>query len=102
MIPTTHTGSLPRPPQILQTVREHFTSGKPMDEAMLARTVGVTLPLYSCEHMYIVTKRIAGVFPDLPCLRDPDGYIVVVSEWLGLGAARNISSAPPRDSNANW
>src|SRR5436190_13598391 len=39
-IRTTHTGSLPRPPQILQAVREHFTSGKPMDEAMLSRTVG--------------------------------------------------------------
>src|SRR6266850_3049082 len=39
-IRTTHTGSLPRPPQILQAVREHFTTGKPMDEAMLASTVG--------------------------------------------------------------
>src|SRR5438874_9488940 len=38
-IRTTHTGSLPRPPQILQAVREHFTTGKSMDEAMLARTV---------------------------------------------------------------
>jgi 5-methyltetrahydropteroyltriglutamate--homocysteine methyltransferase len=38
-IRTTHTGSLPRPPQILQAVREHFTTGKAMDEAMLARTV---------------------------------------------------------------
>jgi len=39
-IRTTHTGSLPRPPEILQAVREHFTSGTPMDEALLARTVG--------------------------------------------------------------
>ena len=39
-IRTTHTGSLPRPAQILEAVREHFASGKPMDEAMLARTVG--------------------------------------------------------------
>src|SRR5947209_8474388 len=38
-IRTTHTGSLPRPPEILQAVREHFTTGKTMDEAMLARTV---------------------------------------------------------------
>src|SRR5262245_1284856 len=36
---TTHTGSLPRPKQILEAVREHFTTGKAMDEAMLARTV---------------------------------------------------------------
>src|SRR5262245_64254285 len=37
---TTHTGSLPRPKQILEAVREHFATGKAMDEAMLARTVG--------------------------------------------------------------
>jgi len=35
-IRTTHTGSLPRPPQILQAVREHFATGKAMDEALLA------------------------------------------------------------------
>src|SRR5205085_2844575 len=39
-IRTTHTGSLPRPKQMLEAVREHFASGKPMDEAMLTRTVG--------------------------------------------------------------
>ena len=38
-IRTTHTGSLPRPPQILEAVREHFATGKAMDEALLARTV---------------------------------------------------------------
>jgi 5-methyltetrahydropteroyltriglutamate--homocysteine methyltransferase len=38
-IRTTHTGSLPRPPQILEAVRAHFATGKAMDEAMLARTV---------------------------------------------------------------
>jgi 5-methyltetrahydropteroyltriglutamate--homocysteine methyltransferase len=38
-IRTTHTGSLPRPPQILQAVREHFATGKAMDEALLARAV---------------------------------------------------------------
>ncbi len=50
----------------------------------LARKVGVAVPLYSCEHMYIVTKRIEGVFPDLPCLRDPDGYIYFKEEVGGL------------------
>jgi 5-methyltetrahydropteroyltriglutamate--homocysteine methyltransferase len=39
-IRTTHTGSLPRPRQVLEAVREHFATGKPMDEAMLAKTVG--------------------------------------------------------------
>jgi 4-methylaminobutanoate oxidase (formaldehyde-forming) len=46
--------------------------------------VGVAVPLYSCEHMYIVTRRIDGVFPDLPCLRDPDGYIYFKEEVGGL------------------
>lgn len=50
----------------------------------LARQVGVAVPLYSCEHMYIVTKRIEGVFPELPCLRDPDGYIYFKEEVGGL------------------
>jgi glycine cleavage system aminomethyltransferase T/glycine/D-amino acid oxidase-like deaminating enzyme len=35
---------------------------------------GVTVPLHSAEHFYVVTEQIAGVHPDLPVLRDPDGY----------------------------
>jgi 4-methylaminobutanoate oxidase (formaldehyde-forming) len=50
----------------------------------LARMARTPVPLYSCEHMYIVTKRIPGVFPDLPCLRDPDGYIYMKEEVGGL------------------
>jgi len=38
-IRTTHTGSLPRPPAILEAVRAHFTTARPMDEALLAREV---------------------------------------------------------------
>src|SRR5438034_4131787 len=36
---------------------------------------GVNVPLFSAEHFYIVTKPIAGIHPDLPVMRDPDGYI---------------------------
>jgi 4-methylaminobutanoate oxidase (formaldehyde-forming) len=50
----------------------------------LGRAVGVTVPLHPCEHMYIVTGRIEGVTPDLPCLRDPDGYIYFKEEVGGL------------------
>ncbi len=50
----------------------------------LALKAGVTVPLHSCEHMYIVTERIDGVEPDLPCLRDPDGYIYFKEEVGGL------------------
>ena len=46
--------------------------------------VGVNVPLHSAEHFYIVTKKIAGVTPDLPVLRDPDGYIYYKEEVGGL------------------
>ena len=41
----------------------------------VGRLCGVSVPLYSAEHLYIVTNEIDGVSPDLPVLRDPDGYI---------------------------
>ena len=44
----------------------------------------MTVPLHSAEHMYIVTGRIDGVHPDLPVLRDPDGYIYFKEEVGGL------------------
>ena len=50
----------------------------------LARSVGVTVPLYSCEHMYIVTEKMEGVPRDLPVMRDPDGYIYFKEEVGGL------------------
>lgn len=50
----------------------------------LGRMSGVTIPLHACEHMYIVTQPIAGVSPDLPVLRDPDGHIYVKEEVGGL------------------
>lgn len=45
---------------------------------------GANVPLHSAEHMYIVTEQIAGVRPDLPVLRDPDGYIYFKEETGGL------------------
>ncbi|MGB3541097.1 MAG: FAD-dependent oxidoreductase [Mesorhizobium sp.] len=45
---------------------------------------GVAVPLHSAEHMYIVTGKIEGVHPDLPVLRDPDGYIYFKEEVGGL------------------
>jgi 4-methylaminobutanoate oxidase (formaldehyde-forming) len=45
---------------------------------------GVTIPLHSAEHMYIVTGRIDGVTPALPVMRDPDGYIYFKEEVGGL------------------
>jgi 4-methylaminobutanoate oxidase (formaldehyde-forming) len=53
-----------------------------------ARTLGaksgVNIPLHSAEHFYIVTEPIAGVHPDLPVMRDPDGFIYFKEEVGGL------------------
>ncbi len=50
----------------------------------LAEKVGVTVPLHSAEHFYVVTEPIDGVHPDLPILRDPDGYTYFKEEVGGL------------------
>ena len=50
----------------------------------LGRKAGIAVPLHSAEHFYIVTKRIAGVTPDLPVMRDPDGFIYYKEEVGGL------------------
>ena len=45
---------------------------------------GVTVPLHSCEHFYVVTEQIEGIHRDLPVLRDPDGYTYFKEEVGGL------------------
>jgi glycine cleavage system aminomethyltransferase T/glycine/D-amino acid oxidase-like deaminating enzyme len=50
----------------------------------VGRLCGVNVPLHSAEHYYIVTERIAGVHPDLPVMRDPDGFIYFKEEVGGL------------------
>ncbi|TDN61254.1 FAD-dependent oxidoreductase [Paraburkholderia sp. BL10I2N1] len=50
----------------------------------IGRLCGVTVPLHSAEHYYIVTEPLAGVHPDLPVMRDPDGYIYFKEEVGGL------------------
>ncbi|EWT00751.1 FAD-dependent oxidoreductase [Intrasporangium oryzae NRRL B-24470] len=45
---------------------------------------GVSVPLHSAEHFYVVTDQIDGVHRDLPILRDPDGYTYVKEEVGGL------------------
>lgn len=45
---------------------------------------GVNVPLASAEHFYLVTKPIPGVHPDLPVMRDPDGYLYYKEEVGGL------------------
>ena len=45
---------------------------------------GVHVPLHSAEHFYVVSEQIEGVRPDLPILRDPDGYTYFKEETGGL------------------
>jgi glycine cleavage system aminomethyltransferase T/glycine/D-amino acid oxidase-like deaminating enzyme len=45
---------------------------------------GVTVPLHSAEHFYVVTEQIDGVHRDYPVLRDPDGYTYIKEEVGGL------------------
>ena len=48
------------------------------------RLAGVTVPLYAAEHFYLVTKAIPGVTPDMPVVRDPDGYLYFKEEVGGI------------------
>ncbi|MGH7277085.1 MAG: FAD-dependent oxidoreductase, partial [Candidatus Rokuibacteriota bacterium] len=50
----------------------------------VGRLAGVAVPLHASEHFYIVTDPMAGVTPDLPVLRDTDGYIYIREEVGGL------------------
>ncbi|HSE78295.1 MAG TPA: FAD-dependent oxidoreductase, partial [Alphaproteobacteria bacterium] len=50
----------------------------------LGALAGVNVPVHPAEHFYIVTKKIAGVTPDLAVMRDPDGYIYYKEEVGGL------------------
>jgi 4-methylaminobutanoate oxidase (formaldehyde-forming) len=45
---------------------------------------GVSVPLHSAEHFYVVTRPIKGVSPDLPVMRDPDAFIYYKEEVGGL------------------
>ena len=46
--------------------------------------LGLTVPLHSAEHFYVVTEEIDGVHPDLPIMRDPDGWTYFKEEVGGL------------------
>ncbi|HXQ42154.1 MAG TPA: FAD-dependent oxidoreductase [Candidatus Udaeobacter sp.] len=50
----------------------------------LGRLAGVSVPLQSVQHQYLVTEPIPGVQRDLPTLRDPDRLIYFKEEVGGL------------------
>ncbi len=39
-----------------------------------AAQLGARVPLFACEHMYVVTEPMEFIHPGLPVLRDPEGY----------------------------
>jgi len=43
----------------------------------LAAQLGVRVPLYACEHFYVVTEPLDAATPNLPVLRDTDGHVYV-------------------------
>jgi glycine cleavage system aminomethyltransferase T/glycine/D-amino acid oxidase-like deaminating enzyme len=47
-------------------------------------SVGVSAPLYACEHFYMLTQPIEGVHPMLPVVRDGDAYLYIREEVGGL------------------
>ena len=51
----------------------------------LAAQLGARVPLYPCEHFYVVTEPLDCITPDLPVLRDTDGHVYVkedAGKWL--------------------
>ena len=52
--------------------------------AQVGAMAGVSVPLHSAEHFYVVTDQVDGVHPDLPILRDPDGWTYFKEEVGGL------------------
>jgi len=56
---------------------------------------GVTVPLHSAEHFYVVTEQVDGVHRDLPVLRDPDGYTYIKEEVGGLAVGGFEPEAKP-------
>ena len=50
----------------------------------LGDLAGVTVPLHSAEHFYVVTEAVEGTRPDLPIMRDPDGWTYFKEEVGGL------------------
>jgi len=50
----------------------------------VGRLAGVSVPLQSVQHQYMVTEPIKGVARDLPTLRDPDRLIYFKEEVGGL------------------
>ena len=61
----------------------------------LAATAGVSVPLHSAEHFYVVTKELPGVDSSLPVLRDPDGSLCAPHPPPYPGLRYSLTRCPP-------
>ncbi|MBA2952810.1 FAD-dependent oxidoreductase [Nocardioides sp. MAH-18] len=61
----------------------------------LGDLAGVTVPLHSAEHFYVVTEAVPGTHPDLPIMRDPDGWTYFKEETGGLAVGGFEPEAKP-------
>ena len=43
----------------------------------IGKLAGINVPLYAAEHMYVMTEAHSDIQPNLPVLRDTDGYIYI-------------------------
>jgi len=65
----------------------------------LASQLGVRVPLYACEHFYVMTEAMNEATPGLPVLRDTDGHVYVkedAGKWL-VGAFEPSGKPLPMD-----
>ena len=70
--------------------------------AAIGALSGVKVPLYACEHFYLLTKPIEGVVPHRPTISDHYGHLYIRDESGGLlvgcfepkGKAIDISELP--------
>lgn len=77
------------------------------------KMAGVDLPLFACEHFYLLTDQIEGVRKDLPILRNADCYLYIREDGGGLLVGcfepnpkplpvENIPDAPFTLMNEDW
>ena len=66
----------------------------------VAAMAGVSVPLYACEHFYLLTKPIEGIGRHLPTLSDHDGYLYIRDEVDGIlaGCFEPDAKALPLDA----
>ena len=66
----------------------------------LAAKLGINVPLYATEHMYVLTEEHRDITPDLPVIRDPDGYCYIKEDTGKLMVGSFEPNAKPLPMSA--